>query len=238
LASWQAGLATGVSADLLNRQLLDLRPRLKRPDSAIALALNSFLPWLDHLDILQLTGVRQFLELNFDTRCPTGVRGTPPHIELVASGQAGVVGVTVRVFEYLTMRQSSLSAAYTTLAVPTSLAPWARLMRMTADDPASYRYVDVPALSKLAIGLGRIFAHRPVRLLYVFLEPMAAAAVPFAQHRAELARLVELTSESAVPLVACSFHELWEEWCAGEAPTALRAVAMGLRHRYAVVMPR
>ena len=205
----------------------------------MALALNSFLPWLDHLDILQLTGVRQFLELNFDTRCPTGVRGTPPHIELVASGQAGVVGVTVRVFEYLAMRQSSLSAAYTTLAVPASLAPWAGLMRMTADDPASYRYVDVAALSKLAIGLGRIFAHRPVRLLYLFLEPMAAAAaLPFAQHRAELARLVEHTSESAVPLVACSFHALWEEWCAGEAPAVLRAVAMELRHRYAVVMPR
>ena len=87
-------------------------------------------------------------------------------------------------------------------------------MRMTADDRGRYRYVDVPALAKLAIGLGRIFAHRPVRLLYVFLEPQAAP--PY--HSLRIGRNCRVwsnyTRDSDVPLAACSFHELWEDWCA------------------------
>ncbi|MFZ1428658.1 MAG: hypothetical protein WAS21_18040 [Geminicoccaceae bacterium] len=204
----------------------------------MALVLNSFLPWLETPDALQLAGMGQFQELNFDTRCPTGVRGTPPHIELVASGPNGVVGATVRVFDYLAMRPSSLSAAYASLAVPPSLAPWASLMRRAMSDPQDFRYVDIPALSKLAVGLGRIFVHRPVCLLYLFLEPVDVGHSPaFAGHRAELARLTELTGASAVPLVASSFHELWKEWRAGDAPTALKAVASELSRRYAVAMP-
>lgn len=238
LQNWQAGLATGIPPHLMRHRLLELRPRLARPDSAMALVLNSFLPWLETPDALQLAGMGQFQELNFDTRCPTGVRGTPPHIELVASGPNGVVGATVRVFDYLAMRPSSLSAAYASLAVPPSLAPWASLMRRAMSDPQDFRYVDIPALSKLAVGLGRIFVHRPVCLLYLFLEPVDVGHSPaFAGHRAELARLTELTGASAVPLVASSFHELWKEWRAGDAPTALKAVASELSRRYAVAMP-
>lgn len=238
LQDWQAGLATGIPAQVMRDRLLDLRPRLMRPDSAMSLALNSFLPWLEKPEALRLAGVGQFQELNFDTRCPTGVRGTPPHIELVASGPDGVVGATVRVFDYLAMRPSSLSSAYASLAVPPSLAPWASLMRHVVNDPQDFRYVDIPALSKLAVGLGRIFVHRPVCLLYLFLEPVGVGhSYPFADHRAELARLTKLTSASAVTLVALSFHELWAEWRTGAAPAALKAVATELCRRYAVAMP-
>ena len=239
LISWQTGLVAGLSPDLLGHRLADLQPRLTRPDTAMALVLNSFLPWLDQVEALQLADIGRFQELNFDARCPTGVRGTPPHIELVASGPAGVVGATACVFDYLAMRQSSLSAAYLTLTVPPSLTPWITLMHASADGTDDFRYVDVPALSKLAVGLGRIFAFRPVRLLYLFLEPADAADVPvFAAHRAELARLVERTRESSVSLLALSFHELWQAWCADVAPTNLRAVAAQLQRRYAVAIPR
>jgi hypothetical protein len=205
----------------------------------MALALNSFLPWLEQPEGLQLAGITRFRELNFDARCPTGVRGTPPHIEVVASGPAGVVGVTVRVFEYLTLRQSRLSAAYATLEVPPALVAWSALMRSDEEGRDRFRYVDVPALGKLAVGLGRIFEHRPVRLLYVFLEPVDAAAVPpFVDHRAELARVTERTQDSAVVLVACSFHELWEEWCVAETPARLREIAAQLSRGYAVALPR
>lgn len=238
LHDWQAGLATGISPNLMRHRLLELRPRLTRPDSAMALVLNSFLPWLEQTDALELAGLGHFQELNFDTRCPTGVRGTPPHIELVASGPEGVVGATVQVFDYLAMRPSSLSAAYATLALPPSMSPWAALMRKAVSDPGEYRYVDIPALCKLAVGLGRIFVHRPVCLLYLFLEPDDVGQAPaFAGHRAELARLAELTGASAVTLVVSSFHELWTEWRIGSAPVALKAIATELCRRYAVAMP-
>jgi hypothetical protein len=205
----------------------------------MTLALSSFLPWLDQPDGLRLAGITRFRELNFDVRCPTGVRGTPPHIEVVASGPAGVVGATARSFDYLALRRSKLSAAYATLDVPSALAPWAALMRAETDGQERFRYLDVPTLGKLAIGLGRIFEHRPVRLLYLFLEPVdAGICQPFLDHRAELAWVAEQTRDSAVVLVASSFHELWEEWCVAETPATLREIAAQLSRAYAVTMPR
>jgi hypothetical protein len=239
LADWRSGLVPGIEPELLESRVFDLRARLVRPDSAAALTLNSFLPWLRQMDRLRLAGIEGFKELHFDARCPTGVRGTPPHIELMASGASGVVGASIRTFDYLGRRQSRLSSAYTALVVSEALEPWVELMRAFADRTERFQYVDVPALAKLAIGMGRIFVRRPTRLLYVFLEPAGAAGVlPFAEHRRELARLAALTAGSAVRLVACSFHELWEGWRREEAPPRLREIVAELERRYGVAMPR
>jgi hypothetical protein len=241
LGTAAGGLIPGVEPERPDPRVRELLRRPIRPDGALALALNSFLPWLSCPEALRLGGVSRFRELNFDARCPTGVRGTPPHIELVASGADGVVGATVRVFDYLGRRQSRLSPAYAGFAAPAALASWAGLLVPGTAAGAGGRpgYVDVPALAKLAVGLGRIFARRPVTLLYLFLEPVAAAGMaPFAEHRAELARLVERTRESAVALVPVSFHELWEAWGAGDAPPGLRGTIAEVSRRYAVAMPR
>jgi hypothetical protein len=238
-AGWPVSLAAAGASTQMAQRLRGLGPRATRPESAMALALSSFMPWMERPETLHLVGITQFRELNFDVRCPTGIRGTPPHIEVVASGPAGVVGVTAQMFDYLALRRSKLSAAYATLDVPPRLEPWAALMRSSPDTRADFAHVNVPALGKLAVGLGRIFEHRPVRLLYLFLEPTAAAAFPpFADHRAELARVAEQTRDSAVTLVAVSFHELWEEWCAAETPARLREIAAQLSRVYAVAMPR
>jgi hypothetical protein len=238
LADWRAGLVPGIEPDLLDNRVFDLCARLVRPDSPAALTLNSFLPWLPRMELLRLVDIDGFKELHFDARCPTGVRGTPPHIELMASGTTGVVGATVRVFDYLGRRQSKLSPAYASLSIPPALVPWTDLMRAVADQVERFHHVDVPSLVKLAIGMGRIFLNRPVRLLYLFLEPEGAAQLsPFKEHRAELARLAAATGESGVRLVPCSFHELWGEWRHGEAPPGLREIVAELSQRYAVAMP-
>ena len=232
-------LEAGDVANRMAQRLRELGSRAQRPEGAMAMALSSFLPWMDHPEGLELAGITRFRELNFDARCPTGIRGTPPHIEVVASGPAGVVGVTVHVFDYLMPHQIKLSAGYATLQVPPAMEAWAELMRTSVAGHNPFHYVDVPTLGKLAVGLGRIFQHRPVRLLYLFLEPVDAAVFrPFVEHRMELARLTELTQDSGVTFFAISFHELWEEWCAAETPAKLRAIAAQLSRGYAVATPR
>lgn len=239
LADWRSGLVPGIEPELLGDRVFDLRARLARPDSPAALTLNSFLPWLRHMERLRLAGIEGFRELHFDARCPTGVRGTPPHIELMASGSSGVVGASIRTFGYLDRRQSKLSPAYAALAVPETLRPWVELMHAVAARAERFRYVDVPALAKLAVGMGRIFAGRPIRLLYIFLEPLDAANTsPFDEHRVELARLIAMVAESGVKLVACSFHELWQGWRRDEPFPGLREIVAELEQRYSVAMPR
>ncbi len=145
----------------------------------------------------------------------------------------GVVGACVRVYDYLGLRPSVMSAGYRTLVVGEGMSAWVGLL----SEAAAFRYLDVAALAKIAIGLGRIFTRRPVRLLYLFLEPEQAAALHFAGHRAELAQAIARTAGSLVTLDGRSLHELWRDWCVGSAPATVRASASELSRRYGVVLP-
>lgn len=211
----------------------ELRGRLTRPETAPALALASFLPWLPYVASLRLAGMEGFRELHFDARCPTGVRGTPPHIDFMASGASGVAGATVRVFDYLVRRPARISSAYASLAVPPGLQAWAAHLR--SDAWTGFRHLDVVALAKLAVGIGRIFAGRQVRLVYLYLEPQAGAdGAPFRRHREELARLADGTAGAAVTLWPLSFHELWADWQDAGTPEPVRGIVAELSRRYAV----
>lgn len=238
LADWRDGLVAGIDPTLSERTFNGLgRARLVRPENSAAITLNSFLPWLDQLPALHLGDMSGFRELHFDARCPTGIRGTPPHIELVASGPRGVAGVTTRTFGYLNARPARLAAAYAAVQVPRGMSPWLELLQGNGDPAERMRHLDVVALAKQALGLARIFPNRPIRLLYLFLEPSDAERWPvFAAHRAELDRLAERTRDTAVVFNACSFHELWAEWRSSVEPPRLREIAAELSRRYAVTL--
>ena len=183
LADWRLGLVDGIDPANLTGRLQAMCPRLTRPECAMALALNSFLPWREQLETLRLAGSTGFTELFFGTRCPTGVRGTPPNVDMIVAGPEGVVGAVVRVFDYLAPRRSGMSPGYRSLKVVDDMTGWVQLLQ----DGAAFDHVDAAGLAKIAIGLSRIFQHRPVTLLYLFLEPREPATAIFAAHRAELA---------------------------------------------------
>ena len=213
------------------------RAKLARPGTTAALTLGSFLPWLEHGSTLPLAGIVGFKELHFDARCPTGVRGTPPVIDFMATGSGGVAGACACVFDYLVRRPRAITPAYRTLELSAGLRAWSVHLGPEGDRRHAFRHVDAAALAKLAIGLGRTFSGRPVRLLYLFLEPLAGAELPcFRRHRQELAELVESTAGGDVLLVPMSFHELWATWQGDTTPPAVRGIVAELSRRYGVAM--
>lgn len=232
LANWDDALVPGVDASLLDTLAREAcAPGLRQPTSATALAVNSFLNWRANPEMLDLAGLEGFRELHFAARCPTGVRGTPPLLDVVALGGDAVVAVAARAVEYLAEPGGRLAPAYGGLRLADGLSSWNGLL---ADD-GRFRRVDAAALVKKAIGLANTFPRRRIRLLYLYLEPEDAAGLaPFAAHRAELAELREATAGSAVELQALSFHELWAGWARLAEPPWLRDVATRLRTRYAV----
>ena len=120
-------------------------------------------------DVLtRLAGVTGFRELRFDARCPTGVRGTPPLLHLIADNEAAIVAVTARYVEYLSTRPRKLASAYDRVRPTPALAPWLRILAQLREDPGRYRYVDAAALLKHAVGLGQTFPGRPVKLAYLW----------------------------------------------------------------------
>ena len=232
----ELGLVEGVDVELLARNRLD-GGRLRQPDSGAVLCANSFLNWQRCPEKLVLTGVGGFRELHFATRCPTGIRGTSPLLELIARHDRGLVAVTGRCVEYLRHHSRSLAAGYTRVAPPPGLEPWLDLVRLVLQDPGRFRHVDLPTLIKQALGLGRTFPQRSLVLLYLYLEPADAAALPpFDAHRCELDEIRRHVDGSRVALRAQTFQELWSEWEGLGEPHWLRGIITRLRMRYDVAI--
>jgi hypothetical protein len=234
LRDCRSALVSGVDEELLDDHQLE-NARLRHPDSGAVLALNSFLNWGRCPELLRLAGVQGFRELRFDARCPTGIRGTPPLLEMVGLHEHGVVAVTARCTEYLARRRSKLAEGYAGLGPLPGLEPWLDLMADLRREPALFRHVDAPALAKHALGVGQTFPDRPAILLYLYLEPGDAGALePFRTHRAELTRLGAMVDGTTVRLVAQTFNELWSQWQELSEPPWLRGIVARLRSRYDV----
>ncbi len=210
--------------------------RFDSPHSGMALTVNSFVPWRRTLDLLPLGGRTGFDAIQFDVRCPTGLRGTPPHLNLLALRPDHAIAVVVRSVEYLTRRRSTIAAAYDDLLTETpGLTPWLRQLIEWRRDRLSYRHVDLPALVKYATALRRTFPDRPATLLYLFWEPLDASAYgEFRDHREELLNLVDGIHGAQVGFAAESFDELWHGWSDRPAPAWIAGHVARLRSRYAV----
>jgi hypothetical protein len=214
------------------------RTRLKSPQSAAALAINSFLPWQRAPDQLPLCGWIGFDAVQFEVRCPTGLRGTPPHLDLLALREGMAVAVTVRCTEYLSRRKATVASSYDRLLAATpALELWLRVLQDLRARPTRYRHLDLGCLVKYALALGRTFPDRSTTLLYLFWEPLNAEQFDeFRRHRAELAALGEEVRGARVVLQAKSFNALWREWAERRQPTWLAGHVARLRARYGVTI--
>ncbi|HMR32749.1 MAG TPA: hypothetical protein PKA13_01940 [Geminicoccaceae bacterium] len=211
--------------------------RLRQPDSGAALVVNSFANWRRSLQLLRFAGETGFRDLRFDARCPTGIRGTPPLLDLIAGTENTVVAVTARCTEYLLTKPRSLASAYDRVRPTVALAPWLLVLARLREDPARFKYVDAAGLLKHAVGLGQTFPNRQATLAYLYWEPADAREyLAFAEHRRELEELAAMVSSSSVRLFAQSFNELWAEWQALEEPAWLRGIVARLIERYSVAI--
>src|ERR687891_2132704 len=184
-------LIEGVEQDRLP-DALD-RARLRQPHSAAALAINSFLPWQAAPEQLALDRWSGFDAIQLVVRCPTGLRGTPPHHDVLALRDNAAVAVTVRCTEYLSRRRSPVAPSYDRLLAATpGLDPWLRQLEQLRAAPHERQHIDLGALVKHALALGRTFPDRPSTLLYLYWEPLDADRFDeFGVHRQELAELGE-----------------------------------------------
>lgn len=200
------------------------------------MALNSFLPWRNRPEGLTLVGQGPFTELRFAARCPTGVRGTPPLLDLLAANGDSLVAVAARGADYVGRKPSRLAAAYAGTTLPDGMAGWQALLEMLEAEPTRFRHLDAVSLLKNAIGLARTFPGRRLTLLYLFCEPTSANELAFHRHRAEIRALAQTVQGAVVAFEARSFDELWAEWEAIADAPWLREMVAELRARYAVAI--
>ncbi|MGI9498652.1 MAG: hypothetical protein ACR2P3_01325 [Geminicoccaceae bacterium] len=210
--------------------------RLDTPHSSMALVINSFFPWQKDVGRLPLGGQVGFSAIQFNVRCPTGLRGTPPHLDLMALRDDHVVAATVRAIEYLKRKKSSLSTTYDqTLSETRGMEPWRVHLEAWRAGRIVYDHIDLAALVKYATALGRTFPDRSSTLVYLYWEPLDAASYDeFQHHRQELATLTAAVEGARVNIITQSFDALWQSWLDERGPEWIAGHVDRLRSRYAV----
>jgi hypothetical protein len=198
------------------------RPRAHAAHSSAALAISAFAPFADE------PALGGFTEVRFEARLPTGARGTPPHLDVLGERAHGRLAVESKCLEFLAPKTAEFSAAYATVA--RDMHPsW----REVYEDAGRFALLDAAQLIKHYWGLRHTREHGTDELLYLFWEPLDAAAHPaFARHRGEVAAFAAALEDPHCRFTARSHPEQWAEW--ERAGGALAAHAAALRARYAV----
>ncbi len=153
----------------------ELKGKFLAAHSSSALAVNTFAPFKRDLPSLKLVGAGEFQCLRFERRCPSGLRGTPPHLDAVAVGAERVIGIESKCLETLSPHVAKFSTVYETNFVDARRqSRWFTAMRTLVAGPNEPLWLDAAQLIKHAFGLAHTFPDRRVTLLYLYWEPSNA----------------------------------------------------------------
>ncbi|ANK82628.1 MAG: hypothetical protein TEF_18865 [Rhizobiales bacterium NRL2] len=214
----------------------ELEGKFLAAHSSSALAANCFGPFKTRPEELALAGVSEITRLGFEHKCPTGLRGNSPNLDLVAEAGGQVLAVESKCTEYLASHEARFADAYSDkIRDERRDSPWFAEMERLKRDPRGYVHLDAAQLIKHAFGLAYTFPGQEVMLLYLYWEPANPEADPvFAWHQAEIEALAGRTGGGFPRFASLSYPALWESWQNREGPDWLRAHVANLQARYLV----
>ena len=215
----------------------ELVGKFRAVHSSSALAVNCFGPFKRRLSELRICGSAGFTSLLFEKKCPTGLQGTPPNLDVVIERPGCVVAIESKCTEYLSKHTARFSVSYETRILDARReSAWFREMLRLLKAPRTYRWLDTAQLIKHALGLMHCYDDRRVTLLYLYWEPLNAFEHPiFEEHRRETAAFAERVAGSDLAFEAITYNDLWSSWDE-TAPQWLGTHLRDLRSRYAVTI--
>jgi len=205
--------------------------------SSSALVANSFAPWRKMPSELFLCGKSGFKEISFEKKCPTGLRGTPPNLDLFVKGEGVIIGVESKLSEYLIQKPPKFSSSYNRDNLRHIEDKWWKVLEDKKYE-SKPQHLDVAQLIKHYLGLCNrkdIDKHRAI-LLYLFWEPANWNEFDvFITHRREIEEFAEQVDGTSIKFIAQSYPELWTEW-ENQIELKYREHLVNLRHRYVVTI--
>ena len=215
----------------------ELVGKFRAAHSSSALAVNCFGPFKRRLSDLRVCGSEGFTSLRFEKKCPTGLKGTSPNLDVLIERADRVVAIESKCTEHLSTHTARFAASYEIRILDTRReSAWFREMLRLIEAPRAYRCVDAAQLIKHALGLMHGYHDRRVTLLYLYWEPLNAGDYPvFEEHRSETAAFGERVAGSDLAFEAMTYNDLWSSWEETAAPW-LGAHLRDLRSRYAVTI--
>lgn len=215
----------------------DGRRKIEAIHSSAALAVNTFAPWLKEPETLSLAGISNFRSVEFEKKLPVTKSGMAANLDLMVSGFEGVVGVESKFLEPLskTTSKQPFSAAYSYFRDKPNCEVWYEQVNKINNFPEKFRYLDAKQLTSHALGLVGSFGGAPVKLMYLFWEPMNWVEIrEYAKHRQEIEAFIMEVRGASVSLEAISYPELWASWEKEQKAPWIRKHLSKIRKRYLV----
>lgn len=200
----------------------ELKKKFRAPHSSAALAVNGFARFRDQSRIASLIVPKNigggFSDLKFEQKCPIdGVRGTPPHLDVVLLRSESVVGIESKLTEPIPGgKAADFKEVYDTIPNKRRNQGYYDEMQRLRSAPKDYQYLDAAQLIKHAFGLTDTYKDCSVTLFYLYWEPENKnddeLCQLFETHRNEIKKFSQQVSGSHVKFEAMSYPELWNEW--------------------------
>ena len=182
-----------------------------------------------------MSGKLGFSEVRFEAACPTGLKGTPPHLDVLATDHTIVVGIESKCTEFLTPKSAEFSPSYDALVKEIAEPSWAQIYEELKKEPNAYVPLDAAQLVKHYLGLRKTYADHNVSLVYLFWEPLNKDEFCiFKTHRSAITRFQNATSSSSVSFSSLSYRELFSVWQRRGAPQWIGDHVRNLKGRYDV----
>lgn len=214
----------------------ELECKFRAAHSSSALAVNSFGPFKRQIADLKILDAEPFGSLYFERKCPTGLRGNAPNLDVFLEADSSIIGIESKLIEYLISKRAKFSSAYEQIKDKRRETAWFCEMLRLMREPESYVWLDAAQLIKHAFGLTnpQTFCCKSATLLYLYWEPLNAARYSeFSEHRREIEKFAKRVCGSSPSFKAMSYPELWSRW-GQTAPDWLMKHLDNLKSRYGV----
>ncbi len=216
----------------LNKKFLALH-------SSAALAINTFAPFKDTPSSLKILGKQGFGPPVFERQLPTGLRGTPPNIDVYLQSDDEVIAIESKFLEYCTPKAANYSDSYSKDTLPLAEDCWWQVLEESK--AGGLKYLDVAQLVKHYLGLIRLAdrgdeggKRKDVTLLYLFWEPTNAHDIGDCRsHRRNIEEMASKVSGSRIKFRSLSYPELWREW---ESLPGISSHLANLKTRYSLTL--
>jgi hypothetical protein len=233
----QENLVSGVTPDMIkgdydNGSGREWLFKMRAIHSSAVLTANTFGRWISEPSRLELAGISGFGPPKLEAQCPTGLRGTPPNLDVLLHSTTTVIGIESKLLEPLTPTVPRFTASYSRDRLPLCEDAWWGLLECVRHGHPSH--LDAAQLIKHYLGLRKQFpCDKTVLLLYLFWKPLNADKFAEYSRHAESVEKFRHAVQGAqsVRFVAMDYLELWDAW---EGDGDMAEHARLLKDRYCV----
>ena len=237
LAKPEMNLLSGVNPEMIKDDYLkgsgnEWKKKFRAIHSSSALAANTFGRLKTNPQLLTFADCKGFYTPKLEAKCPTGLGGTPPNLDVLLKSTDTVIGIESKLLEPLTPTTPKFSASYSKEKLPLCEDVWWSLLENVCQLPASH--LDAVQLIKHYLGLRKNYSdHNNVLLVYLFWKPLNADNFDeyfrLAEELETFRRAVQ--QSKTIRFMSLDYLQLWDAW---EKDKNMAQHAKLLKDRYCV----